>query len=111
MIEKYSFGMIVIDGKTYDRDVKLLSTGVKPEWWRLEGHRLQLADMQDALDPKPKTIIVGMGHDGCMSVDDEVREYCKKNKIRLIELLTGDAVKKYNELAGKGVVGLFHLTC
>ena len=24
---------------------------------------------------------------------------------------TGDAVKKYNEIAGPGIVGLFHLTC
>lgn len=111
MIDDYSFGRMTIDGKTYTRDVKIFHKEVKPEWWRIEGHKLQLADMEDVLAAKPKIIIVGTGHDGVMKVAEEVRDYCRKNNVELIELLTREAVKKFNELAGPGVIGLFHLTC
>jgi hypothetical protein len=111
MIEDYVFGRIVVDGKAYTNDIKIIDGKVKPDWWRREGHRLYLEDMQDAVAVKPKTIIVGCGHSGVLKVADEVREYCKGNGIELIELWTGDAVKRYNEMAGPGVVGLFHLTC
>lgn len=111
MIEEYVFGKIVVDGKTYTNDIKIFNDKVKPEWWRKEGHRLYLEDMQDAMAEKPKTIVVGTGHDGVMKVSEEVRNYCKENNIELIELFTGEAVKKFNEIAGPGVIGLFHLTC
>lgn len=111
MIEEYSFGRIVVDGKAYANDIKIFNGKVKPEWWRREGHRLYLEDMQDAIAEKPKTIVVGCGHSGVMKVMEEVREYCRDNNIELIELWTGEAVKKFNEMAGPGVVGMFHLTC
>jgi hypothetical protein len=111
MIDHYSFGRIVVDGKTYTNDIKIFNNKVKPKWWREEGHRLQLIDMEDVIESKPKTIIVGTGHIGVMKVSEEVREHCRKNGIRLIELFTGEAVKKFNKLAGPGVIGLFHLTC
>ena len=111
MIEDYSFGRIVVDGEIYTNDIKIFNDKVKTNWWRKEGHRLQLADMDDVIAAKPKTIVVGTGHDGVMRVAEEVREYCKKNNIELIELFTGEAIKKFNKVAGSGVVGLFHLTC
>lgn len=111
MIEGYSFGRIVVDGKPYSRDIIVFHDHVRANWWRLEGHVLQLADIKDVLSTKPKTLIVGTGHDGVLKVKPEVRDYCKKTGITLIELKTGEAVKKYNELAASGVVGLFHLTC
>ncbi|MEW6722853.1 MAG: Mth938-like domain-containing protein [Candidatus Micrarchaeota archaeon] len=111
MIESYSFGRMVVDGREYRSDLKLLPSGIKPEWWRLEGHLLQLADIEDVLAENPKTIVVGTGHDGRMEVARGVRERCREEGITLIELQTGEAVNCYNELAGKGVVGLFHLTC
>ena len=111
MIDSYSFGRMVIKGKSYASDVKIINNKVKSDWWRAEGHRLQLSDMEDVLEKKPKTIVVGTGHDGVMVVDAEVRDYCQKNNIQLIELKTADAVKRFNELAGRGVAGLFHLTC
>ncbi|MFH1394193.1 MAG: hypothetical protein ABII71_00100 [Candidatus Micrarchaeota archaeon] len=46
-----------------------------------------------------------------MKVDEEVRRFCSKKGIALIELRTAEAVKRYNGLAGPGVVGAFHLTC
>jgi hypothetical protein len=111
MIEDYSFGRIVVDGRAYTNDIKIIGGKVLPEWWRREGHRLHLEDMQDALESHPRIIVVGCGHDGVMRVMPEVRERCSSLGIELIELRTADAVKRYNGLEGPGVVGLFHLTC
>lgn len=111
MIDDYSFGRIVVGGKEYRNDIRIIDGLVKPDWWRIEGHRLQLADMGDAFSAKPKTIIVGTGHDGVMAVSEEVRLRCREQGIALIELRTAEAVERYNRLEGPGVVGLFHLTC
>ena len=111
MIEDYSFGRIVVDGRAYTHDIIIFHDRIKESWWRLEGHLLQLADIKEVLDTKPSILIVGTGHDAVMKVKPEVRDYCRKSGITLIELWTGEAVKKYNELASPGVVGLFHLTC
>jgi hypothetical protein len=111
MIESYSFGRIVVDGKEYRADLKLLPSGITPDWWRQDGHLLQAADMEDVFAAKPRTIVVGTGHDGRMEVARDVRERCREEGITLIELRTGEAVTCYNELSGPGTAGLFHLTC
>jgi hypothetical protein len=111
MIESYSFGKMVVSGTEYRSDLKILPNGVKPGWWRREGHKLRLADIQDVLEARPATMVVGTGHDGCMEVESEVGDYCREKGIRLIVERTGDAVKTFNRLGGPGVVGIFHLTC
>jgi hypothetical protein len=111
MIDDYDFGKIVINGKTYTNDVRVIEGRVMPNWWRKEGHWLFLQDFKDLLEKKPKTIIVGTGYSSEMVVDPAVIKYCEKKSIALIELPTQQAVKKYNEMEGPGVIGLFHLTC
>ena len=111
MIDDYDFGKIVINGKQYTNDVRLVGGRVMPNWWRKEGHRLLLHDIRDLLENKPKTIIVGRGYSSQMVVDSSVRKYCEEDEIELVELPTAQAVKKYNEMEGPGVIGLFHLTC
>ncbi len=111
MINSYSFGKIVVEGKTYEEDVIISEEGVKSHWWRKKGHELCLDDMKDVLPKKPKLLIVGTGHDGMMQVLDEVRDYCREKGIKLVEEFTKDAVKTYNGERGDGVFALLHLTC
>ncbi len=111
MIEDYAFGRITIDGKEYRNDVIVFPDRLKGNWWRAEGHRLRLDDLKEVFAENPKTLVVGTGHDGVMKVDEEVRAFCREKGVELIEMRTADAVKRYNELAGPGVVGAFHLTC
>lgn len=111
MIDGYEFGKMVVGGKEYSKDLRIFPSGVKPGWWRKEGHRLQLADLEDILARKPKILVVGTGHEGCMEVDGEVEEKCRESGIKLITLTTAGAVREFNRLAGPGVYGLFHLTC
>jgi len=113
MIEKYEFGKIVIDGKEYTDDVRIIDGKVLPKWWRKEGHFLDVPDLKEVFSKKIEILIVGTGHSGVMKVGEKVREYCRENDIELVELMTGEAVKKYNEISKnrKGVAGAFHLTC
>ena len=111
MIEEYEFGRIVIDGKEYKNDVLIVEGKVYPEWWREQGHFLQKKDLGSILEAEIHTLIIGTGQDGVMRVGKDVRAYCKENGIELIELKSGEAVKKINEIMKKGVAAGIHLTC
>ena len=114
MIDSYSFGHIVIDKIAYKNDVIVFPDHVQPEWWRKEGHRLQLEDIREALDEfKPRTLIVGTGRFGIMRVSEEVKQYCEDRDIQLYTEMTDKAVKMYNRLflTDVNILGAFHLTC
>lgn len=111
MIDEYEFGRIVIDGKEYTNDVIMVGENVYPEWWRERGHLLQKKDLGPILDAELDTLVVGTGHDGRMEVGEDVREYCRERGIRLIELKSGKAVKKYNSMEKSGAALAIHLTC
>jgi len=111
MIESYDFGRIIINGREYLNDIIVFPDHIKTKWWRDEGHLLQMKDLEEIFFAKPSILIIGTGHSGVMKVDSLVKEYCRENDIRLIELPTGKAVQEYNSKAGPGVIGAFHLTC
>ncbi|MFP3949942.1 MAG: MTH938/NDUFAF3 family protein [Candidatus Micrarchaeia archaeon] len=111
MIEEYEFGRIVINGKEYTNDVIMIGEKVHPEWWRERGHFLQKKDLGPILETELDTLVVGTGHDGAMRVGRDVREYCREKKIELIELKSGNAVKKYNAMETEGAALAIHLTC
>ena len=46
-IEGYRFGNIRVDGTEQTRDVIVLPERVVTNWWRADGHRLVLADLED----------------------------------------------------------------
>lgn len=114
MIDSYSFGHIVVDKITYKNDIIVFPDHVQSEWWRKEGHRLQLEDIQEAIDEiQPRTLIVGTGKFGIMRVSEEVEQYCEDRDIRLYTEMTDKAVKMYNRLilTDDEILGAFHLTC
>lgn len=114
MIDSYGFGHIVVDKIAYENDVVLFPDHVQTEWWRKEGHRLQLEDIQEAIDKIQRgTLIVGTGKFGFMRVSEEVKQYCADRGIRFHAAMTDKAVKMYNRLilTDANVLGAFHLTC
>jgi len=111
MIESYDFGRIIIKGKEYLHDLIIFPDRIQTRWWRDEGHFLTMKDMGEIFEANPKIIIIGTGFSGVMKIDPDVKEYCRKNDIKLIELVTAKAIFEYNKLEGQGVVGAFHLTC
>jgi hypothetical protein len=111
-IEKYSFGKMVVDGTSYSSDVIIYPDHVDENWWRLEGHLLQMPDLEAIIETNPDIIVVGTGYMGVMKVPEEIGKELLKKNIHLFVARTGKAVEIYNERPkGKKVIGAFHLTC
>jgi len=112
MIDLYEFGIIVINGRRYSSDVIIYPDRVKNDWWRKEGHRLYIDDLEDVVDENPDVIVVGKGNPGLMRVLPETEEYIKSKGIKLIIQSTEQACKTYNHLSSsQKVIALLHLTC
>jgi hypothetical protein len=111
-IEAYDFGTITIAGKTYRRDLKIVGGAVVPDWWRIEGHLLQTADLTDVIEQKPEVLVVGTGHNGLMAIAPEVRRTLDQLGIELIAKPTRQACDEFNRLTGsRDVAFAAHLTC
>jgi len=117
MITHYSFGRLIYKNQTYTRDLIILTSPseerILPNWWRKEGHLLQVEDLEEVFAFKPQYLIVGTGASGVMRVDEKVRERAKALGIILEAYPTEKAVKRFNELFEQKVslAGAFHLTC
>ena len=112
MIDSYDFGRIVIDGKRYNSDLIIFPDKVRDGWWRKEGHRLSIEDLEEVLQAKPEVLVVGTGYYGFMKVPREVKEYLGSRKIELVVENTKEAFKTFNRLTStKKVVAAFHLKC
>ena len=113
MIERYSFGNIVINGITYKDDIKIIHGNVVTTWWRNRGHKVDPDDIKDIIEAKPSVLVLGKGQPGLMKSTPSLREFLEKNNIDLIEEKTSKAVKTFNRLVveGKNVCAGFHLSC
>jgi hypothetical protein len=60
-IEGYRFGHVVVDGEEQIRDVIVLPDRVVSGWWRADGHKLVLADLDDVIEELPERLVVGTG--------------------------------------------------
>jgi hypothetical protein len=114
VIDGYQFGKIVIDNVSYRNDVIVFPDHVQDNWWRKEGHKLQVVDIRESIEQaSPKTLVIGTGKFGIMRISKEVKEYLDKQNITLYAEPTDKAVKIYNRLIQieTRVLGGFHLTC
>ncbi|HEY3017199.1 MAG TPA: Mth938-like domain-containing protein [Gaiellaceae bacterium] len=110
-IEGYSFGQIVVDGEEQTRDVIVLPDRVVTNWWRGDGHRLVLGDLDDVLEELPGYLLVGTGAYGQMRPDPETVEQLREWGVEVEALPTGDAVRRYGELDPRRTAAALHLTC
>jgi hypothetical protein len=111
-IDRYEFGHIVIDGKSYRQDLVIWPGGMLSDWWRGEAHLLQIADVHEALAAGPQVLVVGMGQPGRMQVDPALAAYLQEQGIELIALPTREACQVINRLAGqRRLAAALHLTC
>lgn len=112
LIESYSFGRISIDGHKYSSDVLIYPERVEAGWWRLEGHNLQLVDLQAVLECSPDVLVIGTGTFGRMVVSSELKDQLERRGVQVVVARTPKAVREYNEIRGEGTVAAaFHLTC
>ena len=112
MIDKYKFGSITIEGKTYRSDVIIYPERVNDSWWRKEGHNLCIEDIREILDFHPEALVIGTGKPGLMKVPGGVADEIRSKGIELYVSGTEKAVRRFNELCiRKRTVAAFHLTC
>jgi len=112
-IDSYQFGRIVIDGHSYDSDIKIISGKVIPHWKRDKGHKLRNSDIKDIIDAGPTQLVIGTGASGLMKVSDKILKKLQKHNITVHVLNTSGAVGRFNELVNdaENTAGAFHLTC
>lgn len=113
-IDHYSFGTMTIAGRGFTSDLRIFPDGrIAPNWWRREGHRLQVDDLVELLESRPELLIVGTGASGLMRPAAGLEEQLQKAGIEVIFLPTAEAVQRYNaELGGsRRLAACFHLTC
>ncbi len=110
-IEHYDFGTITIDGKTYTSDLKIVNRQVVPDWWRRQGHQLDVCDVEDILEAKPSVLVVGTGYSGLMVLSSTLKKELQQRGISLIAKPTGEACKEFNKISDQSVAFAAHLTC
>ncbi len=110
------FGKITIDNKEF-HDIIILPSGklIERDYKNIEArygtsHVIDENEIEILLKENPKTIVIGTGFEGIAKLTDKARENILKNKIKLIEKKTPEAVKTFLTLKGKKA-GLFHSTC
>jgi hypothetical protein len=110
-IESYSFGHVVVDGEEHTRDVIVLPNRVLGGWWRADGHRLVLADLDEVLDQLPERLIVGTGAYGRLQPDPEALDQLRQRGVEVEALATDEAVRRYSALDPGRTAAALHLTC
>ena len=113
MIESYDFGSIRVRGRNYSSDLIIFPDHVRPNWWRKEGHRLCIEDLEEVVNRKPEVLVIGTGYSGLMRVPEEVKRYMAERGIEVIVQPTKDACETFNRLlrSGRKVAAALHLTC
>jgi hypothetical protein len=110
-IDEYQFGRIVVDGKEQTRDVIVLPGRIVRNWWRKDGHKLVMSDLDDVLEELPEYLLVGTGAYGQLRPEPETLEQLRERGIEVEVLPTADAVRRYRELDSRRTAAALHLTC
>jgi len=110
-IEDYRFGHVVVDGKEQRRDVIVLPDRVLSNWWRADGHRLVLADLDDVIEELPEQLVFGTGAYGQMRPDPEALHELRQRGVEVEALPTDEAVRRFGECDPRRTAAALHLTC
>jgi hypothetical protein len=110
-IEGYRFGRLLVDGEEQGRDVIVLPHRVHTGWWRTDGHRLAVTDLDEVIDELPQKLIVGTGAYGRMRPDPDALDELRQRGIEVEALPTEEAVRRYGQLDPGRTAAALHLTC
>ena len=116
-IDRFSFGSIVIDGRSYDRDVFLHADGSvekrKGGFWKFGSHSIKKTEIEKLLQSKPEVLVIGTGTQGKVGLTADADALIKQSKLEVLIVPSRDAMEKFNQITaqGKRVAALIHITC
>jgi len=112
-INSVEFGSIVINNRRYSHDVIVSYKGLIQEGKLKTRHLISKKEFNLMLVEDPKIIVFGRGFEGCLKISPEVLKLAELKGIRVISLLTPDAIEAFNKLHEKDekVVAYIHVTC
>ena len=110
-LEGYRFGRLVVDGEEQTQDLIVLPERVVTNWWRADGHRLVLDDLEDVREDLPEHLLAGTGAYGRMRPDPEAVEQLQRDGVKVEAVPTADAVRRYGNLDPHRTAAALHLTC
>ncbi len=112
IISDFSFGRIVVNGKTYSKDVIIFPDQIFSPWRRGEGHLLQIDDLVEVVKTDITEVIIGTGYYGSMKVPSDVIEFLKDKGITTSINKTPDAADVFNRtISERAAIAALHLTC
>jgi hypothetical protein len=113
--ERFSFGSITIDGKTYEHDVVIEGDSIRKRKKKPSrsyrsrfGHTPLSA--KEAIPWKCERLVVGAGAHGGLPVMDAVRKEAARRDVELLVVPTADAIDVLRK-APKKTNAILHVTC
>lgn len=115
-IEQQTWGRVRVVGGHVFKDAKLWPGGCREwDWGETGTHHspgIQVADFEELLDHGAELLVLSRGVWKRLKVSQPALDFLDEHGIEYEILPTGEAVKRYNELAGRRPVGaLIHSTC
>jgi len=117
-IDDTQFGEITIDNKRYHQVLIIGKTIKERDYKKLEelfntSHKIGGWEIEELLSNDPKIIIIGIGQNGAMEVDQDVIKKFQDKGIEVIVAETPQAVEIYNTRvkSEKHINALIHTTC
>ena len=110
-ITSYSFGKMIVDGKTYTNELQILPNGTVKKWSPNDPHYILPADIEEIVSSSIKTLIIGNGANGEAAIPDETIKFIKAKSITVHIMNTYEAVKLFNESSKEAMGAIFHLNC
>ncbi|MFC1654763.1 MTH938/NDUFAF3 family protein [Myxococcota bacterium] len=111
------FGVIKVDGKTYENDIVInkgkverRKKGKSKDLKSKYGHT-PLTPLEKTIPWNCKTLVIGTGKYGLLPIVDEFKEEAKKRGVKLVILKMKEAVKYYVDNFGPDINAIFHITC
>lgn len=116
-IDRTEFGVIIIEGESYDHDVVIrLDGSVKKRKKKLSkavhgtSHVVSIDEARHIYEKGAVRVIVGSGQYGVVELSDDASQYFAKKDCGVTLLPTPKAIEAWNK-AKDGTVGMFHVTC
>ena len=114
-ITDYSFGLVRVEGVTYDHDL-IIDCGKVRKRKKAASRKFRSAyghtplSIAEDIPWRCHRLVIGTGADGALPVMEQVREEARRREVDLVVLPTAKAIGVLTETT-QGTNAILHLTC